>query len=280
MRPGVLSWCRAQGALVAVPRSLDVRVLWVRTDMILDTPRTWHDMMTGGASVGFATRGLGSVAPFVERVAAAGGTLEDDEGEPALATAVTVRAVADLIRLARSRGPADIVSWTRDDTTSALAAGRVAIGALGSEATARMRRSRFVDRFWIHPCPDQRSYSSATVWAVPASCGNLSTSLELVQQLTSFDAQHHDGTTGSIPARRDVLEVLEPLDALDERRLEVVCSTIDGGLTALASRPGWGKVEERIADALRRTYDGDWKPGDAVAAMQRAGQRAITLARR
>ena len=274
----VVGWCRIGDSLVAVPRSLDVRLLWVRTDMVLETPRTWDDMMSGGAAVGFATRGLGAVAPFVERVASVGGSLEDAVGRPQFSTGVAVRAVADLLRLARDRGPADITSWTRDDTTSAIAAGRIAIAALGSEGMARMRRSRYVDRLWIHPCPNMHSYASATVWAVPASCGDLSASLEVVQQLTSFDAQLHDATHGSIPARRDVLAAMRPVDALDERRIEVATGTIDNGLTTLPARPGWAKIEERIADALRHAYDGDWQPGDVVAAMQRAGLRAVASA--
>lgn len=276
----ILDWCRADGVLVAVPRSLDVRVLWVRTDMVIETPRTWEDLMSGGATIGLAARGPGAVAPFVERVASRGASLDDELGAPRFATAVTVRAVADLVRLARDRGPVDMTSWTRDDLTSAIAAGRVAIAVLGAEATARMRRSRHADQFWIHPCPDVRSYASATVWAVPASCDDLAASLELVQQLTSFEAQRHDAGRGAIPARRDVLSSLDAVDALDERRLEVLVGTIDNGLTALPPRAGWAKVEERIADALRRAYTGEWRPGDAVAAMQRASTRAVMSARR
>jgi ABC-type glycerol-3-phosphate transport system substrate-binding protein len=276
----VLGWCRSGDVLVAIPRSLDVRILWVRTDMVIETPRSWEDLMAGGATIGFAARGLGAVAPFVERVASAGSSLEDELGAPRFATTVAVRAVADLMRLARDRGPADMTSWTRDDLTSAIAAGRVAIAALGAEATARMRRSRYTDQFWIHPCPDMRSYASATVWAVPASCADLAASLELVQQLTSFDAQRHDAGRGTIPARRDVFSSIDPIDALDERRLEVIVGTIDNGLTTLPPRAGWAKVEERIADALRRVYAGEWQPGDAVAAMQRASTRAVMSAGR
>jgi hypothetical protein len=270
-----IEWATFSGHLYALARSVEVRMLCVRPDMVLETPRTWDAVLAGGSTFGMATRGHGVMAPLIELCEAWDCPLADEDGGAQFSRGPVARAVAGLLRLARERGPEDMAVWSHGDADNALASGRVAMSIIGTEGYRRIRRSRLRDRLWLHTCPSGQSYGCATVLAVPASSPDLARSLELVQLLLALPLQRDELTRFRVPGRRTALAAAEPLDELDQRRLDVVEATIEQGLVALPHLPGWASVERRAAELFSRGLRGELLAGDVAGGMQRAAEKVL-----
>ena len=127
--------CTFEGALLCVPRNIDVRVMWVRHDLVDRAPATWAELLASDVVFGFTGRESGLFGTFFEYVAAHGGDVFDTALTPTLATPLGEEAVAALCRLAgrAARRPAVV----------ALRPGRCRPGARrrrdGSDMARRVR---------------------------------------------------------------------------------------------------------------------------------------------
>src|SRR5215471_13262096 len=52
LAPRAVALCRFDGQLLCVPRNVDVRVLWVRDDLVSSPPDTWAALLSSRASFG------------------------------------------------------------------------------------------------------------------------------------------------------------------------------------------------------------------------------------
>jgi hypothetical protein len=58
LAPKAVNLCRFRDRLLCLPRNIDVRVLWWRTDLLDDAPADWHDVVDAPGSFGFTVRHL------------------------------------------------------------------------------------------------------------------------------------------------------------------------------------------------------------------------------
>ena len=137
--------CTFEGALLCVPRNIDVRVMWVRRDLVDRAPATWAELLASDAVFGFTGRESGLFGTFFEYVAAHGGDVFDAALKPTLATPLGEEAVAALCRLA-GRAPADLPSWHYDQVDAALARGDVAMAATWPGGYGPLRSAAVYDR--------------------------------------------------------------------------------------------------------------------------------------
>jgi ABC-type glycerol-3-phosphate transport system substrate-binding protein len=266
--------CTWDGHLYALPRAIEVRLLWARRDQVMEQPTNWEELVAGGATFGFPGRGPELFHTFVEAYLSTGGRLIDDDGKPTYATPKAAAAIASLVRLARLRAPADQSSWRVDDVYGALAAGRVAMAQLGTLGWLRIRRSPYVSLLEAHPPLRGVSYGGGSCWAIPTTCSDVARSVELLQLVTGTEANVVDASAGMLPARLDAVDQADYADARDAIRLDLARQAA-GGLVAPPPHPHLPGFEENAWRVLNRALRGELQPGDAAAALQQAATRIL-----
>ena len=102
LAPLAVDLCRFDGALLSVPRLIDVRILWAREDRLAVVPDTWEALADSDAVFGFPGRESGLFGTFFELVVGQGGRLFTDDGEPCIDSPEAVTAVELLSALAAS----------------------------------------------------------------------------------------------------------------------------------------------------------------------------------
>lgn len=274
LAPRAVELCRFRGALLCVPRNIDVRVLWWRTDLLDAAPVSWEDVEAAPGAFGFTGRESGLFGLFYELVVGGGGRLFDDDGKPTLTGAVAEDAVARLQRLA-AHAPVELPSWHYDDVDDALLDGLVAMAAAWPGGYDRIRRSERYGTLAPARYPGGRSYSGCHAWAIPTTCGDIPGAVALLERLTSVEVGRAETSAGGIPANIAALAEHEPVDAVDECRLEVTIATIADGMLTYPPLERFDEVEEVAWGALHDALRGLRTPSDAVTAMQRSAEEIL-----
>jgi len=277
LAPRAVDLCRFRGSLLCLPRNIDVRVLWWRTDLLERSPASWSDVeaaASAGAPFGFTGRESGLFGLFYELVVAAGGTPFDASGRPTLTGPAAVAAVERLRRLA-ALAPDDLPGWHYDDVDGALLDGRVAMAAAWPGAYERIRTSPRYGELRPAPYPGGRSYSGCHGWAVPRTCGDLDAAAALLADLAGEDAQRADAVAGTIPAHRGALAAYEPVDDVDAERLEVTRATIEVAMLTYPPLERFPEIEDAAWGAIHDALLGCCDAGAAVARMQAAAVAAL-----
>jgi multiple sugar transport system substrate-binding protein len=276
--PGALDLCRFDGELLSVPRNIDVRVLWWRTDRLESPPSTWQELDDGDAVFGFPGRESGLFGTFFEILVANGGCLFDDDARPTMVSDEAVDAVDLLCRLA-DRAPADLPDWHYDQVDAALLDGRVDLAAAWPGAYGAIRSSPLSSVLAPAPYLAGRerwvSYSGCHAWAIPRSCADVEGAVALITRLTAHDAAMHDAGGGSIPAHASALDDLEPADGVDAERLAITRRTIAEAMITYPALTRFPEVEDAGWSAINAALRGESSPRDAVEQIQRAAEEAL-----
>ena len=274
LAPAAVELCRFRGDLLCVPRNIDVRVLWWRTDLLDAAPTTWEEVEAADGSFGFTGRESGLFGLFYELMASAGAAPFDADGQPTMTGEAAVAAVERLCRLAAA-APDDLPQWHYDEVDEALLDGRVAMAAAWPGGYERIRSSdRYPD---LRPAlyPGGRSYSGCHGWAIPRTCGDLDAATSLLAALAGEEAQRHDAGAGTIPAHRDALDAYEPVDEVDAERLAVTRRTIATAMLTYPPLERFPEVEDAAWGAIHAALVGEIDAEEAVGRMQASAEAAL-----
>lgn len=278
MAPRAVALCRFGGALLCVPRNVDVRVLWVNERQCASPPDTWADLLASGASFAFPGRESGLFGTFFELVVGEGGRLFDDDGRPTLATAEAERAIATLGALA-ANAPRELPDWHYDQVDAALLDGRVAMAAAWPGGFGPIRRSPHYAALAPHPYPagprGRFTYSGAHAWAIPTTCGEPSRALALLHRLSGAEAARLELANGGVPAHAATFASAEPVDAKDARRLELTRTAIDQQMITYPPHAEFPAVEDAGWSAIRDALLGRVSPSDAARRIQAAAEEVL-----
>ena len=278
LAPRAVELCRFDATLLCVPRLVDVRVLWVRTDRVTEIPDTWTELLDSDIVFGFPGRESGLFGTFFELVVGAGGSLFDDDLRPTMNSPEAEWAIDVLCTLA-ARGPTDLPNWHYDGVDTALVDGRVDAAAAwpgGWGAIAHSLHARDLHPF-LYPAGSTRrvSYSGCHAWAIPTTCGDVERAVELVTDLAGRDAHALDATGGTMCAHVDALAAVEPIDETDRRRLEITRSTIDTAMITYPPLARFPAVEDAGWSAIHAALIGHSSPPDAARAIQTAATAVL-----
>ncbi len=258
LAPLAVDLCRFDGAQYCVPRLIDVRIMWVRTDRVTAVPNTWDDLAGRGMVFGFPGRESGLFGTFFELVVGAGGQLFDDDGLPCIDSPEAVAAVEQLCRLAAA-APADLPTWHYDQVDRALLDGRVDAAGIWPGGWGPIRNSSLANKLTPHPYPSgthrRVSYAGCHAWAVPTTCADVPAATKLVSLLTGFEANALDAAGGSVCAHIGAFADVSPVNETDRQRLAITAETIQTAMITYPAHPRFPEVEDAgwqaIHDALR-----------------------------
>ena len=278
LAPRAVSLCRFGGSLLCVPRTVDVRVLWVNEALCATAPDTWSDVLASGAPFAFPGRESGLFGTFFELVIGEGGRLFDDAGRPTMTTSEAERAVATLCALA-ANAPRELIDWHYDQVDAALLEGRIAMAAAWPGGYGAIRRSPHYARLAAHPYPagprGRFTYAGAHAWAIPTTCADPARSLELLHVLAGADAARLELANGGVPAHAATFANAVPLDAKDARRLALTRDAIDRQMITYPPHASFPAVEDAGWHAIRDAIRGACTPADAVRRIQHDAEQAL-----
>ena len=278
LAPRAVALCRFGGALLCVPRNVDVRVLWVNDALCAPPPDTWSEVLASRAAFAFPGRESGLFGTFFELVVGEGGRLFDDDGRPTMTTPEAERAVATLCALA-ANAPRELIDWHYDEVDAALLEGRVAMAAAWPGGFGALRHSPHYTRLAPHPYPagprGRFTYAGAHAWAIPVTCGDPERALALLHLPAGEAAARLELANGGVPAHAATFANATPLDAKDGRRLALTRDAIDHQMITYPPHASFPAVEDAGWHAIRDAIRGACTPADAVRRIQNDAEQAL-----
>jgi multiple sugar transport system substrate-binding protein len=271
LAPLAVELCRYRGKLLSVPRLIDVRILWVRSDRVAVVPSSWRELVESDVLFGFPGRESGLFGTFFELVVGMGGRLFDDDGQPCFDSPEAIASIELLCRLG-SRGPSDLPTWHYDEVDQALLSGQIdAVGAWPG-GWGSISKSPLADVLTPHlyPSGPQRrvSYAGCHSWAIPTTCGNLPGALQLLTELIGFETQSLDATGGTICAHSGALAAVEPINEVDHERLAITQATIADSMITYPQMERFPLIEDAGWAAINSALRGEVQPTEAARLMQ------------
>lgn len=225
--PQLLELSRIDGALLQVPRYLDVRLLYYRRDLLGDglppVPLTWEALIDTSAALTrpglygflFPGRDSGLFGTFYELLVSAGGALFDDRLRPTFDGPAGVWAANVIAELHHRRRvtPRELPAWHYDQVSASFRRGESAMVCdwPGSHhlytdpETCTVADRLGIAMLPIGPAGRRAAYSGCHSFAIPKSAPNREGAALLLRDLTSADAQLGEARRGAIPARASAL---------------------------------------------------------------------------
>jgi multiple sugar transport system substrate-binding protein len=269
LAPAAVSLCTFEGALLSVPRGIDVRVLWSRDDRVA---RTWDGLAESDVVFGFPGRESGLFGTFFELVVSRGGRLFDDENRPTMDTVEARWAVETLCALG-ARAPSDLPTWHYDDVDAALLSGRVDAAGAWPGGYGAIRDS--LQPLTPHPYPGGISYAGCHSWAIPTTCGDVDGAHELVSSLIGIELQLLDARGGTAPANVSAFAAVTPDDEIDARRLAITRDTIATGMITYPPLVRFPAVEDAGWQAINAALRGELDPAAVPSRIQAAAESVL-----
>jgi multiple sugar transport system substrate-binding protein len=220
--PRTLELARIDGLLYGVPRNLDVKLLYWRTDLMEEPPDSWEGLRDEAARLrsdglyGFVFPGKesGLFGHFFELHAMAGGRMFEEEGPPAprLNDEAGLWALTLLRDLYERAAPEETPHWHYDEVAACFREGRAAMSTDwpgGFYTYQDPEQSEVTDRFEVALYPEGRAgrfiYSGSHTFAIPGTVRDRPAAVELLRFLTSQESQAFEARLGTLPARSDSL---------------------------------------------------------------------------
>ena len=220
--PRTLELARIDGLLYGVPRNLDVKLLYYRTDLMNEPPSSWEELRHEAARLksddlyGFVFPGKesGLFGHFFELHAMAGGRMFEDEGPPTprLNDEAGHWALILLKDLYERAAPQETPDWHYDEVAACFRRGKAAMSTDwpgGFYTYEDPEQSSVVGSYDVTLYPEGRAgrfvYSSSHTFAIPGTVRDRPAAVELLRFLTSRESQAFEARLGTLPARGDAL---------------------------------------------------------------------------
>jgi multiple sugar transport system substrate-binding protein len=291
--PRTLELARIDGLLYGVPRNLDVKLLYYRTDLMNEPPSSWEELRDEAARLksddlyGFVFPGKesGLFGHFFELHAMAGGRMFEDEGPPTprLNDEAGHWALILLKDLYERAAPQETPDWHYDEVAACFRRGKAAMSTDwpgGFYTYEDPEQSSVVGSYDVTLYPEGRAgrfvYSSSHTFAIPGTVRDRPAAVELLRFLTSRESQAFEARLGTLPARGDALR--------DARAKAEAGSMAEGrwGLLGEAQEvalippkhPNYPAVEDVIWQGVRETLLGNKGVKEALKDTEEMARRA------
>ena len=296
--PRTLELARIGGSLYGIPRNLDVKLLYYRTDLVPEPPSSWEELreeaarLRSGDLYGFVFPGKesGLFGHFFELHAMAGGRMFENEGPPVptLNDEAGLWALGLLEDLCSRAAPEETPDWHYDEVAACFRRGKAAMSTDwpgGFYTYEDPAQSEVTDRFDVALYPEGRAgrfvYSSSHTFAIPSTVRDRPAALELLRFLTSRESQAFEANLGTLPARGDALQearsAAEP-GSLAERRWDLLEQAEEVALIP-PKHQNYPAVEDAIWQGIREALLGNKSVEEALEETEEAARRAAEVAR-
>lgn len=286
---GPLATCRYGGRLWALPFNTDVGLLYYRSDLVEEPPRTWDELeeqveaartRTGNAVDGYAGQFAdyeGLTVNALEAVRGAGGSIVDDAG------GVVVRdqqaAITEGLERLRVIAPAGVPELDEDASIQLFQSGR----ALFMRNWPRAYRSLTQDlegsapvQFGVAPLPGGTGVLGGQNLAVSAHSERPRAAQALIEFLTGDRSQQILFERGGLPATRSV--VYSDQAVRDRYPYVEILEEALGTAKLRPTQPHYARFSEVFRAAVTGYLrQGELLPDDLQAQLDAAAQGRLTV---
>ncbi len=290
--PRTLKLARIEGLLYGVPRNLDVKLLYHRTDLVPEPPSSWEELRSEAARLtsddlyGFVFPGKesGLFGHFFELHAMAGGRMFEDEGPPTphLNDEAGLWALTLLRDLYERAAPKETPNWHYDEVATCFREGKAAMSTDwpgGFYTYEDPDQSAVTGRYSVALYPEGRAgrfvYSSSHTFAIPSTVRDRPAAIALLRFLTSRESQAFEARLGTLPARSDSLRDARAeaeAGSLPERRWILLEEAQEAALIP-PKHPNYPEVEDAIWLGVREALLGK-DAEETLRATEEAARRA------
>jgi multiple sugar transport system substrate-binding protein len=291
--PRTLELARIEGSLYGVPRNLDVKLLYHRTDLLPDPPSLWEELREEAARLrseephGFVFPGKesGLFGHFFELHAMHGGRMFEYEGPPVpnLNDEASRWSLGLLKDLCQRAAPEETPDWHYDEVAACFREGKAAMSTDwpgGFYTYEDPKQSAVAGRYDVALYPEGRAgrfiYSSSHTFAIPKTVRDRSAAVELLRFLTSREAQAFEANLGTLPTRSDSLQDAHSaaeVGSLAERRWELLEEAQEAALIP-PKHQNDPAVEDAIWQGIREALLGNKSVEGALEDTEEAARRA------
>lgn len=293
-----LDLAHVDGHLYGVPRNLDIKLLYYRTDLMQGPPSSWEELREVSARLrsddlyGFAFPGResGLFGHFFELHAMAGGKMFVDANTPVpnLDDEAGSWALSLLKDLRERAAPEKTPEWHYDEVAACFREGKAAMSTDwpgGFYTYEDPEQSAVVGSYDVALYPEGPAgrfvYSSSHTFAVPSTVGDRSAAIDLLRFLTSKQSQMLEAELGTLPARSDAREDARAeaeAGSLAERRWGLLAETEKAALVP-PKHPNYPAVEDAIWEGVREALLGSKSVKQALADTELAARYAAKTRR-
>jgi multiple sugar transport system substrate-binding protein len=295
--PASVATARWRGTLYAIPWFVDVGMLYWRTDLLDQAPRSLVELRqealrvrdSTSARFGLIWQGAryeGLVTVFLEHLAAFGGGILDTRGRVIVDDPVAIRALMFMANAVNADRivPSSALTWQEEQVRFAFQNGEAAFMRNWPYAWPLLQdesRSRVARRFAVAPFPAAEGGHPAAALggaqlAVNARSAHPALASELVTFLAAPDQMiERARLTAQLPPRRSLYENMELAEALP-----IPLEQIRPILAAAVPRPAtpvYSELSETLQVWIHRALTGQQPP--AVALQEAAREMRALLAR-
>ena len=290
--PRPLELARIEGSLYGVPRNLDVKLLYHRTDLVPEPPISWEELRDEAARLrsdnvhGFVFPGKesGLFGHFFELHAMAGGRMFEESGPPAprLNDEAGRWALTLLKDLYERAGPRETPDWHYDEVAACFREGKAAMSTDwpgGFYTYEDPETSAVAGSYDVALYPEGRAgrliYSGCHTFAIPTTVRDRAAAVELLRFLTSRESQAFEAGLGTLPARSDSLGYARseaPAGSLAERRWGLLEEAQEAALIP-PKHENYPAVEDAIWQGIREALLGK-DVNEALRDTEEAARRA------
>ena len=295
--PLTLELARINGSLYGVPRMLDVKLLFYRTDLLSEPPASWEELLEEAVRLrseetyGFVFPGKesGLFGHFFELHAMAGGRMFENEGPPRphLNDEAGRWALGLLKDLYEKAAPEETPEWHYDEVAACFRDGKAAMSTdwPGGFYTYQEEGSAVADRFGVALYPEGSAgrfiYAGCHTFAIPNTVRDRPGALALLRFLTSRESQTYEARLGTLPAREDSLEDAQteaPEGSLAAHRWELLEEAKEAALIP-PKHENYPAVEDAIWQGIREALLGHRSIEEALSKTEDEASRAAEGAR-
>jgi multiple sugar transport system substrate-binding protein len=295
--PLTLELARINGGLYSLPRMLDVKLLLYRTDLLLEPPASWEELLEEAAHLrseetyGFVFPGKesGLFGHFFELHAMAGGRMFENKGlpRPHLNDEAGRWALGLIKDLYEKAAPEETPEWHYDEVAACFRDGKAAMSTdwPGGFYTYGEEESAVADRFGVALYPEGSAgrfiYAGCHTFAIPTTVRDRPAALALLRYLSSRESQTYEARLGTLPAREDSLQDARseaPSGSLAARRWDLL-EEAKGAALIPPKHENYPAVEDAIWQGIREALLGHRSVEEALQITEtEASQAAETVA--
>ena len=292
--PSTIDLMRIDGELMQLPRNIDVKLVYYRTDLFenpdekgnfkekfgyeLEPPKTWQQLRDIAKfftrppelyGFVFPGRYSGLFGHFFELLAMADGTLFDKNLKPQFVSQAgewSLGLLRDLYFVDKSC-PKEVPDWHYDEVAQFFRDGKAAMTTdwPGSFATYKDKTiSKVNDRFAVSIYPVGPSgkrwvYAGGFSYAIPKSCSDRNGALALMRFLLSDEMQYEEAKRGAIPVKKIAQERIRKevqSGSMEEKRLIMLKQTVHESLLIPPKFAEYPAVEDTLWTSLQDGFTG------------------------
>lgn len=277
-----------------LPKFIDAGLLFYRTDLVKEPPKTWDDLIKaaqaangqGGTKFGYlmqAKQYEGLVCNFVEFSTAYGGKILDEQGNVVVNNPGTIKGLKKMMEVVQSKFvPSNITTFTETESHTAFIEGQAAFirnwpyqFALAQDGT----QSKIVDKVAIAPLPAGDAGSAAALGGWMGGINKYSKhpkeAWEFLKFMTGPEGQKISAIHGGLAPT--YLPVYEDADVQKASPLFANKDFING-VSAAVSRPTtpiYPKISEVIQIEVSKALAGQQTAEQTVQNMEKAMKEMI-----